>query len=78
MQRRPIRTPGVRVGAATEKKPPGTTVRSVDPLIDPTVAMIVVAPILTAVAKPEVFTEALAAEEVHTAVAVRFWVLPSL
>jgi len=62
-----------------ETKVGAVTVRSVDPLIVPDVAVIVAAPAATAVAKPaELIVATLAAEEVQVAEFVRFAVLPSV
>jgi len=55
------------------------TVRDVEPLIDPDVAVMIVAPAATLVARPELLiVAALVAEELHTTELVMFWVLPLL
>jgi hypothetical protein len=57
----------------------GLTLRVAEPLIVPEAAVIVAVPCAKPVATPLLFTVAIeAAEELHCAVLVRFWVVPSL
>ena len=63
---------------AIEVSVAGVTVRVVKPLIAPAVAVIVVTPVATLVAKPPLAIVAMVGvEEVHVAEPVRFCVLPS-
>ena len=64
---------------AIEIRAAAVTVRVVEPLMDPDVAVIVVFPAATLVARPAAAIVAmLVADEFHVAVAVRFWVVPSV
>ncbi len=64
---------------AIETSMAGPTVRVVEPLTEPDVAVIVVLPCATLVASPELLMVATAAvDELHVTVFVRFCVLPSV
>ncbi len=64
---------------AIETRAAGATVRVVEPLTEPDVAVIVVLPCATLVASPELLMVATAAvDELHVTVFVRFCVLPSV
>jgi hypothetical protein len=56
----------------------GVTVRLVEPLIDPKVALMFVLPAVTAVARPALMVATVVLVEVQDTVLVRFCVLPSL
>jgi hypothetical protein len=62
----------------TETSVAGVTVKLAEPLIDPEVALIVVPPTVTAVAKLALMVATVVLVEVQEAVLVRFCVLPSL
>jgi hypothetical protein len=75
----PLATDGFAGVTAIVCKTAGVTVNVVDPLIDPEVALIVVDPVATVLAKPALLMVATAvAEDVHVAVLVRFCWLPSV
>jgi len=64
---------------AIEVNDAGFTVRVVEPVTLPEVAVIVVVPVATLVARPALLIAAtLVADELQITVLVRFWVLPSL
>jgi len=73
----PAGTEGLEGVTAMETGAGAVTVRRVDPLIVPEVAVIVEAPTATVVASPaELMVAALVAEEVQVAVFVRLVVVP--
>ena len=64
---------------AIEVRVAAVTVRDVEPLIDPDVAVMVVVPAAILVARPELLMVATpAAEELQVIELVMFWVLPLL
>ncbi len=73
----PAGTDGLAGVTAMETRVGAVTVRTVDPLIVPEVAVIVVVPAATVVANPaELMVAALVAEEVQMAELVRLAVVP--
>jgi hypothetical protein len=68
----------VLAGVTAMETSVGVTVRLVEPLIDPKVALMFVLPAVTAVARPALMVATVVLVEVQDTVLVRFCVLPSL
>lgn len=74
----PSATDGVGGVTAMETSATALTVRLVDPEIDPTVAVIVVAPVVTGIARPALTVAIALCDDVQVALAVRFCIVPSV
>ena len=74
----PAAIEGLAGVTAMETRVAAVTVRLVEPLIDPEVALIMVLPAATAVARPALTVATEGALEVQAAELVRFWWLPSV